>query len=136
MAHWIIDDRGFGGVTYTCSNCWDIWCDLFDDHSLDHCDTCGEPIDEEASVYVIDNKSKPGRPVKVKRRVKKKNEFECNRCGIIFDPDETLDAYEELGHMIYVNRFDGDNPYQPKGNIIPLCHDCTMELNEFVYGEE
>lgn len=29
MAHWIIEDKGFGGTDYQCSACKDIWNDLF-----------------------------------------------------------------------------------------------------------
>lgn len=62
-------------------------------------------------------------------------DYECNRCGKIFNPNETLDAYEEIGYMLNVNRFNGRNIYETRGHIVPLCHDCTIELNEFMYGK-
>ena len=62
------------------------------------------------------------------------DEFKCTRCGKEFDVDETLDAYDELGFMLYVKRSNGQNMYETEGGIIPLCHDCTLKLNEFVYG--
>lgn len=49
MAHWIIEDKGFGGQLFECSNCGDVWNDIF--HSevgcWDVCPSCGEEMDEE-----------------------------------------------------------------------------------------
>ena len=53
MAHWIIEDYGFGGQIYRCSNCRNAWNDLYyDDILKDNCPECGEPIDEDANEYV------------------------------------------------------------------------------------
>ena len=53
MAHWIIDDHGFGGQFYKCSGCGDIWCDIYDDHlSADACPSCGAPIDHDETEYI------------------------------------------------------------------------------------
>ena len=57
MAHWIIDDHGFGGQFYKCSDCWYIWCDIYNDHlSEDNCPSCGAPIDEDENEYIQDKK--------------------------------------------------------------------------------
>lgn len=45
MAHYIVDDRGFGGVWYTCSNCGAIYWDILEDVDMHRCRTCGEEID-------------------------------------------------------------------------------------------
>ncbi|MBR5796379.1 MAG: hypothetical protein IKY26_09565 [Erysipelotrichaceae bacterium] len=53
MAHWIIEDNGFGGQTYRCSNCREAWNDLYDDISReDVCPECGESIDEDNTEYI------------------------------------------------------------------------------------
>lgn len=56
MAHWIIEDKGFGGQVFQCSNCGDLWNDIF--HSevgcWDKCPSCGEEMDEERE-YVEEN---------------------------------------------------------------------------------
>lgn len=57
MAHWIIEDHGFGGQIYRCSNCRESWNDLFNDCcGWDICENCGETIDEDATEYVEDTK--------------------------------------------------------------------------------
>lgn len=49
MAHWIIEDKGFGGLVFQCSNCGASWNDIF--HSgigcWDKCPNCHEDMDEE-----------------------------------------------------------------------------------------
>lgn len=49
MAHWIIEDKGFGGQVFQCSNCGESWNDIF--HSgvgcWDKCPSCGEEMEEE-----------------------------------------------------------------------------------------
>lgn len=53
MAHWIIEDHGFGGQYYTCSNCKELWIDIF--HYVggeDYCPNCGEPIDIDENEYI------------------------------------------------------------------------------------
>ena len=45
MAHWIIEDHGFGGQYYKCSNCGEVWCDLFYGvSSQNKCPECGENL--------------------------------------------------------------------------------------------
>ena len=57
MAHWIIEDHGFGGTTYTCSRCRDSWNDIYRDVSAeDNCPTCGYPMNDE-NEYVEQKKS-------------------------------------------------------------------------------
>lgn len=58
MAHWIIEDYGFGGQVYRCSNCRTSWNDLYySDILKDNCPECGEFIDEDENEYV-DNPNK------------------------------------------------------------------------------
>jgi len=53
MAHWIIEDYGFGGQIYRCSNCRESWNDLYYDIILkDSCPACGEPINEDEDEYI------------------------------------------------------------------------------------
>lgn len=48
MAHWIIEDRGFGGHYFKCSHCGEVYNDLYDDvSSEDECPCCHELMDEE-----------------------------------------------------------------------------------------
>ena len=54
MAHWIIEDKGFGGIVYKCSNCEEIWNDYCHKFSKDVCDNCGEVMDEDADEYIGD----------------------------------------------------------------------------------
>ena len=57
MAHWIIDDRGFGGTYYSCSECKTSYCDIFKDVCGENkCPNCGAPIDEEANIYMKNGK--------------------------------------------------------------------------------
>ena len=48
MAQWIIDDHGFGGLYFTCSECRKSWCDIYSDVSMEEtCPNCGAPINED-----------------------------------------------------------------------------------------
>ena len=66
MAHWIIEDRGFAGQWYKCSECGKIHNDLYsiDVSDYDCCPDCGAAIDEE-NEYVeekSENKTKTPEP--------------------------------------------------------------------------
>lgn len=57
MAHWIIDDRGFGGTFYRCSECRESWWDILDHVDLDdHCPNCGSIMNEDDTVYMRNGK--------------------------------------------------------------------------------
>lgn len=58
MAHWIIEDYGFGGQNYRCSNCRESWNDIYFDVSTeDCCPNCHKPINEDETEYIdIPNK--------------------------------------------------------------------------------
>jgi hypothetical protein len=63
MAHWIIENQGFNGSLYQCSNCRSYWNDLYDDiHKLgiDNfvCPKCGESLNEDETEYVDKPKQK------------------------------------------------------------------------------
>jgi hypothetical protein len=61
MAHWIVDDHGFGGAYYRCSNCREVWCNIYDDVSMEEtCPHCGAPIDDEKEY--MEEKKKPTIP--------------------------------------------------------------------------
>jgi hypothetical protein len=52
MAHWIIDDHGFGGTYYTCSECGEVFIDIFEDVcGEDKCPHCGSVINDEENEY-------------------------------------------------------------------------------------
>jgi hypothetical protein len=62
MAHWIIEDHGFGGAWYKCSDCRESWYDIFNDVSMEEtCPMCGAVINEEEPEY-IEEKKKPAVP--------------------------------------------------------------------------
>ena len=53
MAHWTIDDHGFGGSFYTCSECGHTFCDIFSDMcDTGQCPNCDILMDEDATVYM------------------------------------------------------------------------------------
>ena len=51
MAHYIIDDRGFGGMFYKCSNCGTIFYDVIDEIDLFECPACRVAIDPDENEY-------------------------------------------------------------------------------------
>ena len=58
MAHWIIEDKGFGGTLYRCSECRECWCDIFENVSMkDECPKCGAPMDEDKTEYIEEKRS-------------------------------------------------------------------------------
>lgn len=54
MAHWIVDDHGFGGQDYRCSRCNQSWSDIYysDISMKEHCPSCGAPIDIDKTEYL------------------------------------------------------------------------------------
>ena len=53
MAHWIIEDLGFGGCWYQCSDCGASFNDLYRRvSSIGPCPSCGAPIDIDEDVYI------------------------------------------------------------------------------------
>lgn len=56
MAHWIIEDRGFDGVIYKCSNCRKAWNEYYDNFSKKFCAVCGEDMDKDANEYIEEPK--------------------------------------------------------------------------------
>lgn len=60
MAHWIIEDKGFGGTDYQCSECGNIWNDLFYKGSLsmaERCPGCEASFNEDEIEYVEQTKN-------------------------------------------------------------------------------
>lgn len=47
MAHWIITDHGFGGQDYVCSDCHEVFNDLFFAMPSDNCPKCWATINED-----------------------------------------------------------------------------------------
>lgn len=56
MAHWKIDDHGFGGMYYTCSDCGASFWDILDRFDTDTCPKCGMPMDEDGVEYFRNGK--------------------------------------------------------------------------------
>ena len=52
MAHWKIEDYGFGGSTYTCSECGFLFNDLFHQYDTDYCPNCKEYMEEDEAEYM------------------------------------------------------------------------------------
>lgn len=51
-AHWIIEDHGFGGSYYRCSECGESWCDLFHNISMEErCPNCDALINDDEEEY-------------------------------------------------------------------------------------
>lgn len=60
MAHWIIEDHGFGGLYYKCSKCRGGWWDIFKKVSLEEkCPNCGVAIDEDETEYIDEKSARP-----------------------------------------------------------------------------
>ena len=58
MAHWIIEDKGFGGSWYECSECHASYCDLYDNAAGgERCPKCSADMDLDSNEYV-DEKEK------------------------------------------------------------------------------
>lgn len=61
MAHWIIEDNGFAGSIYECSECRESWSDLFklpDGEYIsyhEHCPNCNAPINDDADEYICNH---------------------------------------------------------------------------------
>ena len=62
--------------------------------------------------------------------------IKCVRCSVMFDPEETLNAYDEMDYMLYVKKFNGRDIRQKGGCIENLCGQCTRALNDFMYGNK
>jgi DNA-directed RNA polymerase subunit RPC12/RpoP len=62
MAHWIIEDYGFGGTSYRCSHCGNSWNNIYSDVSrLSTCPSCREPINRDENEYAdehVDDRKK------------------------------------------------------------------------------
>lgn len=70
MAHWIIEDHGFGGQIYTCSECRESWNDIYSNVSMDEtCPNCGALINEDETEYIENNKR--SKSFDRKRRIKR-----------------------------------------------------------------
>ena len=82
MAHWIIEDKGFGGVIYRCSNCRTAWDDYYHKHRKDICNWCGEDINEDENEYIDEVNEKRNRVIEV---VNKENLYYCPTCKRIID---------------------------------------------------
>ena len=58
MAHWIIEDKGFGGTVYMCSECRHSWNDIYSDISdKEHCPICKSTMDRDQDEYIEDKPS-------------------------------------------------------------------------------
>lgn len=87
MAHWIIDDHGFGGTYYTCSACGKQYWDILDPiSSIDPCPSCKSPINEDENVYMTKGKlDEPFKPVKFGEPPLVKDDIFDNQTLKLFD---------------------------------------------------
>lgn len=82
LAHWLVEDHGFAGTTYTCSNCGEPFNDLF--HRVYEFDKC--PKCEALIIGEIERRERPAVDVaKVMAMRTNKPRFEhvtqCIDCG-------------------------------------------------------
>lgn len=57
MAHWVIEDQGFGGCWYRCSDCGDSFNDIYHDvSSIGPCPSCGASINTDENEYIEETK--------------------------------------------------------------------------------
>ena len=54
MAHWIIKDKGLQGMFYTCSNCGEVYWDIFDKIDYDFCLACKSFMEKDEEEYYED----------------------------------------------------------------------------------
>lgn len=47
MAHWIIEDQGFVGTYYTCSECGEYFWDIFELPDISECPKCHAKMDKD-----------------------------------------------------------------------------------------
>jgi hypothetical protein len=52
MAYWIVEDHGFCGQYYRCSNCSNVWIDTYEDIPEDTCPKCGVSINKDKTKYI------------------------------------------------------------------------------------
>ncbi len=52
MAYWIVEDHGFCGLYYRCSNCRNVWIDTYEDIPKGTCPRCGCIINEDKTKYI------------------------------------------------------------------------------------
>ncbi len=84
MAYWIIEDHGFGGSTYRCSECRDSWNDIYRDVSREsYCPSCKAEMNEE-SICVEKQE-----PIKVRVSVVK-----CKNCARYDELTSTCGRYK------------------------------------------
>lgn len=59
MAHWTIEDLGFGGTVYYCSECKDVFNDIYHRICSDGpCPNCGAVMNEDEAVYLDDTRER------------------------------------------------------------------------------
>lgn len=99
MAHWIIEDKGFGGSEFQCSNCGDLWNDIF--HSgvgcWKKCPSCGEEMDERSDVMSSEERLDDEREYVEEKKTKQlANSFK----NITESISKATIAYQNMGDAI------------------------------------
>ena len=65
MAHWTIEDLGFGGTVYYCSECKDVFNDIYHRICSDGpCPNCGAVMNEDEAVYLDDTRERGAEKMK------------------------------------------------------------------------
>lgn len=63
-AHWIIENRGYSGSDYKCSECGVMWNDNYTNISMEEvCPNCGAVIDDDENEYIEHKKTELKPPV-------------------------------------------------------------------------
>lgn len=102
-AHWIIEDHGFGGTSYMCSECRESWNDIYHDVSMeDTCPHCGAFINDDDNKYIEDKK-------KPRIDIPTIPTLHLGKFIKMTDESETIRKYEEsVSKLIKISGYDVD----------------------------
>ena len=125
MAYWIVEDHGFGGQYYMCSNCRNVWIDIYEDIPEDACPKCGNPIDEDKTEYIDKPKKHKTETKLICETCKKKG----HRCAP--NPDGTCGAYQQEVVTQYCVQCGTQMVNTIGGNY--YCPKCHAAINDLVY---
>ena len=93
MAHWKVEDLGFGGTKYTCSECGYLWNDLFYVCDVEYCPNCGAHM-VGGNEYVDE---KPKKQTKKEKIIKKFVEYlKEHACNYDFSDDLSNCSYHSF----------------------------------------
>ena len=106
MAHWIIEDKGFGGQDYTCSNCKECWNDLFHNpYTWNVCENCRECIEEGKEEYIEEDYKDCNE--KIAFPFQFMNQYLLGEIDLDSALDSTLQEVDKLIHE-YLNKYESN----------------------------